>query len=99
SSIIITADGGWRRGKVVPLKANVDEALTMTKLVEKVVVLNRTGCDVEMKHGRDFWWNELMEDIGDGACPAEPMDSEDLLFLLYTSGTTGKPKGIMHTTG
>jgi len=103
SKIIITADGGWRRGKVVPLKETVDEALKMTELVKSVVVLGRLGqaapasCSA-MTRGRDHSWAELMKEVSD-ACPCEEMDSEDLLFLLYTSGTTGKPKGIMHTTG
>ncbi|WP_428386839.1 acetate--CoA ligase [Mucisphaera sp.] len=98
SKIIVTADGGWRRGKPVPLKANVDEALTMTDLVEKVVVLERCKNDVTMVDGRDHWWHDL-EKEADAVCPAEEMDAEDLLFILYTSGSTGKPKGIMHTTG
>ena len=98
SKILITCDGSWRRAKNVPLKANVDEALTMTDLIEDVIVFQRTGCDVEMKAGRDAWWHELMADAS-ADCPCEAMDSEDLLFILYTSGSTGKPKGIMHTTG
>jgi acetyl-CoA synthetase len=98
SKIIITADGGFRRGAVVPLKKNVDEALTKTQRVEKVVVLKRADSPVEMKAGRDVWWHDLVKDQSTD-CPAEPMDSEDLLFILYTSGSTGKPKGIIHTTG
>jgi len=93
----ITADGGWRRGKQIPLKANVDEALDKSPSVEKCVVLRRVGCDVDMKEGRDFWWHELMEEAS-ADCPAEPLDSEAPLFILYTSGSTGKPKGIKHTT-
>jgi acetyl-CoA synthetase len=98
SEIIITADGGWRRGAVVPLKKNVDEALTKTDLVKTVVVLERTGSPVEMVAERDIPWKDVID--GQSAdCPAEQMDSEDLLYVLYTSGSTGKPKGIVHTTG
>ncbi len=93
----ITADAGWRRGKKLPLKANVDEALTKSPTVEKCIVLQRVGVDVEMQAGRDFWWHELMAEASDD-CPAEPLDSEAPLFILYTSGSTGKPKGIKHTT-
>jgi acetyl-CoA synthetase len=96
--IIITADGGYRRGSVVPLKKNVDDALTKTQLVEKVIVLNHADSPVEMKDGRDVWWHDAIKDQS-ADCPAEQMDSEDLLFILYTSGSTGKPKGIIHTTG
>ncbi len=96
--LLITADGGWRRGNVVPLKANADEALVDTPTIEHVVVVRRTEHHVPMLEGRDRWYHELMADASTD-CPAEPMDSEDLLFLLYTSGTTAKPKGIMHTTG
>ncbi len=97
SEIIITADGGWRRGSVVPLKKNVDEALTKTDLVKTVVVLDRTGSPVDMHPGRDVLWTDVVAGQSTD-CPAEPMDSEDLLFILYTSGSTGKPKGIIHTT-
>jgi len=93
----ITADAGWRRGKQLPLKKTVDEALEKSPTVEKCVVLRRVGCQVDMKEGRDFWWHELMEEVS-ADCPAEPMDSEAPLFLLYTSGSTGKPKGVKHTT-
>jgi acetyl-CoA synthetase len=93
----ITADAGWRRGKQIPLKANVDAALVKSTTVEKCVVVKRTGCDVTMQDGRDFWWHDLMEKAS-AVCPAEPLDSENLLFVLYTSGSTGKPKGIKHTT-
>ena len=98
AKLLITADGGWRRGEVFPLKKQADEALGSTPTIENVVVVQRGGNDVEMKPGRDHWYHDLMEKA-DPVCPAEPMDSEQLLFLLYTSGTTGKPKGIMHTTG
>jgi acetyl-CoA synthetase len=97
SRIVITADGGWRRGTVLPLKKNVDEAAEICGLIDTVVVLKRTGNEVTMQPGRDHWWHELMAKAED-ECPAVPCDSEDLLFVLYTSGTTGKPKGIMHTT-
>ncbi len=97
SNIIITADGGYRRGQKVALKHNVDEALKKTNRVEKVIVYKRTGAAVTWVNGRDIWWNELVEGKST-ECHAEPMDSEDLLFILYTSGSTGKPKGIIHTT-
>ncbi|HKI32117.1 MAG TPA: acetate--CoA ligase [Gemmataceae bacterium] len=95
--LIITADGGWRRGKVVPLKHNVDDALAKSPTVEKCVVLNRCDQTVEMKPGRDLWWHELMANAS-ADCPAEPLDSEHPLFILYTSGSTGTPKGVLHTT-
>ncbi|MHC4415616.1 MAG: acetate--CoA ligase [Planctomycetota bacterium] len=98
SRIIVTADGGWRRGKIVPLKDNVDDAAGMTDLIEKVVVLRRCANEITFSDGRDLWWHELVAEVSDD-CPCEPMDSEDMLFLLYTSGSTGKPKGILHTTG
>lgn len=93
----LTADGGWRRGKLLPLKESVDAALEKSPTVQKCVVLRRVGCEVDMREGRDLWWHELMEDVSDD-CPAEPMDSESPLFILYTSGSTGKPKGVKHTT-
>jgi acetyl-CoA synthetase len=95
--LVITADGGWRRGKVVPLKQNVDAALARSPTVEKCIVYNRCNQTVEMKPGRDLWWHELMADAS-ADCPAEPLDSEHPLYLLYTSGSTGKPKGVLHTT-
>jgi len=98
SKIIITADGGWRRGKAVPLKGNVDQACEQTDLVKTRVVVQRCGNEVKWEDGVDHWWHELMAEASDD-CPCEPMDSEDLAFILYTSGSTGKPKGIMHTTG
>jgi acetyl-CoA synthetase len=96
--VLITADGGYRRGSPNLLKPNCDVALADTPSIEHVVVVKRVDEDVEMTDGRDHWYHELMAGA-DADCPAEPMDSEDLLYLLYTSGTTAKPKGIMHTTG
>jgi acetyl-CoA synthetase len=97
SKLVITADGGWRRGKVVPLKANVDAALAKSPTVEKCIVFNRCNQAVEMKPGRDLWWHELMNDASPD-CPAEQLGSEHPLYVLYTSGSTGKPKGIVHST-
>jgi acetyl-CoA synthetase len=96
--VLVTADGGWRRGSVAPLKPAADEALEATESIEKVLVVKRGENDVEMVEGRDVWWHDAVGSA-DADCPPEPMDSEDLLYLLYTSGTTGSPKGIMHTTG
>ncbi|MFP4149765.1 MAG: acetate--CoA ligase [Nitriliruptoraceae bacterium] len=96
--VLVTADGGWRRGAVSPLKPAADEAVAQCPTIEHVLVVRRGGNDVEMAADRDVWWHELVDDQP-AACPPVPMDSEDLLYLLYTSGTTGKPKGIMHTTG
>src|SRR6266852_4338668 len=104
--LVITADGGFRRGSVVPLKQNVDEALSLkaasgellAKSIDKVIVLRRARNEVQMQLGRDLWWHEQLE-LVDAHCPAEKMDSEAPLFILYTSGSTGKPKGILHTTG
>ena len=95
--VLITQDEAWRRGSTVPLKRTADDAVGESPTVRNVVVLRRTGNDVPMTEGRDHWWHELAVD--ESECPAEPMDSEDLLYLLYTSGTTAKPKGIVHTTG
>ena len=98
AKVLITADGGHRRGDVFALKPVADEALAGTPTITDVVVVRRGGNDVEMLDGRDHWYHELMA-AADPECVAEPMDAEQLLFLLYTSGTTGKPKGIMHTSG
>jgi acetyl-CoA synthetase len=95
--LVITADGGWRRGKVVPLKQNVDAALDKSPTVEKCVVLDRCHQAVDMKPGRDLWWHDLMAKAALD-CPAESLDSEHPLYVLYTSGSTGKPKGVLHTT-
>ncbi len=98
AKVLVTGDGAWRRGTVVPLKETVDEALAECPTIEQVLVLQRTAHDVAMAEGRDVWWHDLVP-AQSPECPPEPMDSEDLLYLLYTSGTTAKPKGIMHTTG
>ena len=106
AKMVITADGGFRRGTIVPLKKNVDDALAikdaqgelLAKTIEKVIVLQRGGNSVTMALGRDVWWHEEMEGAS-ADCPAVPLDSEAPLFILYTSGSTGKPKGILHTTG
>jgi len=99
--VLITQDEAWRRGSTVPLKRTADDAMAAAPGVRACVVLHRTGNDVPMTEGRDHWWHELEDGVSDdpASCPCEPMDSEDLLFLMYTSGTTAKPKGIVHTTG
>jgi acetyl-CoA synthetase len=95
--LVVTADGGWRRGKVIPLKQNVDAALEKSPTVEKCIVVNRCNQQIPMKAGRDLWWHELMANASD-QCPAAELDSEHPLYILYTSGSTGKPKGVLHTT-
>ncbi len=105
AKMVITADGGFRRGAVVPLKQNVDEALTLkdssgellAKTIEKVIVLRRANNEVRIEEGRDLWWHREIQQV-DANCPAEKVESESPLFILYTSGSTGKPKGILHTT-
>jgi acetyl-CoA synthetase len=97
SKVVITADGGWRRGKQLTLKATVDEALAKSPTVQHCVVYERLGIKPEMQAGRDHWWHDLVGKAS-ADCPAEPLDSETTLFILYTSGSTGKPKGIRHTT-
>ncbi|MFY9253363.1 MAG: acetate--CoA ligase [Fuerstiella sp.] len=97
AKLVITADGGWRRGKEIPLKIAVDASLEKSPSVEKVVVVRRTGGDVDMVPDRDLWWHDLMADAS-AECDAVELDSEHPLFILYTSGSTGKPKGVLHTS-
>ena len=95
---VVTADGGFRRGDVLPLKPAVDDALARADSVETVIVARRTENDVDMEPGRDFWYHDLMKHAS-SECPAEPLEAEHPAFILYTSGSTGKPKGVLHTTG
>jgi acetyl-CoA synthetase len=101
SNVLITGDGGWMNNKVVELKQITDEAVDQASdIVHRVIVLKRTGCDIPMKAGRDVWWHDLVSQPGmDDPCPTERMDAEDPMFMLYTSGTTGAPKGLVHTCG
>ncbi len=100
AKLVITADGGWRKDAIVPLKEQVDKALAdgTVSTVQNVLVVQRTNQKTNMEPGRDHWWHDLQRGVS-ADCPAEPMDSEDMLFILYTSGSTGKPKGVVHTTG
>ena len=98
AKLVITADGGYRRGSVFPLKPQVDDALKDCPGVSDVVVVKRGDNEIHMEAGRDHWYHELMQ-FASADCPAEPMDAEDPLFILYTSGSTGKPKGVLHSTG
>ena len=98
TKLVITADGGYRRGSIIRLKDTVDEALKNCPTVESCIVVKRCGGEVSMEQGRDFWWSDLMHNA-DAHCPALELDAEHPLFILYTSGSTGKPKGILHSTG
>src|SRR5215468_2041715 len=97
AKMVITADGGYRRGAIVPLKKNVDQALESNEQIERVIVFRRANNEIHIKEGRDVWWHREMEYVN-ADCPPVSMDSEDPLYILYTSGSTGKPKGVLHTS-
>ena len=98
AKMVLTSDENYRGAKVIPIKSVVDEALESCSTVDSVITLKRTGGEIEMQKGRDFWWHDVVEGKST-VCPAEEMDAEDMLFILYTSGSTGKPKGVVHTCG
>ena len=98
ATAVVTADGGFRRGAIVPLKHNVDEALKDSSQIKRVIVFRRAHNEIHIEEGRDVWWHRELEYV-DAHCPPVPLDSEHPLYILYTSGSTGKPKGILHTTG
>ncbi len=100
SRVVITADGGYRRGKIVELKSVVNKAMELSPTMEICITVKRTGQDVYMENDRDYWYHDLKGlPIAGNKCETEPMDSDDMLFLLYTSGSTGKPKALVHTHG